>query len=41
MGRATYATTLEPAMIEPAIEYMVKYGFLPKPIDASQLIWRP
>ena len=41
MGRATYATSLEPAMIEPAIEYMVKYGFLPKPIDASQLIWRP
>jgi NitT/TauT family transport system substrate-binding protein len=41
MGRASYATTLEPAMIEPAIEYMVKYGFLPKPIDAAQLIWHP
>ena len=41
MGRASYATTLEPSMIEPAIKYMVKYGFLPKSIDASQLIWRP
>jgi len=41
MGRATYATTLDPAMIDPAIEYMVKYGFLPKPIDTSALIWHP
>ena len=41
MGRATYATTIEPAMIQPAVDYMVKYGFLPKPIDPSQLIWRP
>jgi NitT/TauT family transport system substrate-binding protein len=41
MGRATYATTLEPAMIAPAIEYMVKYGFLPKTIDPTRLIWVP
>jgi NitT/TauT family transport system substrate-binding protein len=41
MGRATYATSIDPTMIEPAIEYMVKYGFLPKPIDAAQLIWHP
>jgi NitT/TauT family transport system substrate-binding protein len=41
MGRATYATSLEQTMIQPAVEYMVKYGFLPKTIDASALIWRP
>lgn len=41
MGRANYATTLEPSMIEPAIDYMVKYGFLPKTIDPNALIWRP
>jgi NitT/TauT family transport system substrate-binding protein len=41
MGRASYATTIEPAMIQPAIDYMVKYGFLAKPIDAAELIWKP
>jgi NitT/TauT family transport system substrate-binding protein len=41
MGRATYATSLEPGMIQLAIEYMVKYGFLPKTLDASTLIWQP
>ncbi len=41
MGRATYATALEPAMIQPAIDSMVKYGFLPKAIDPAQLIWHP
>jgi NitT/TauT family transport system substrate-binding protein len=41
MGRASYATTLDTALIQPAIDVMVKYGFLPKPIDPSQLIWKP
>ena len=41
MSRATYATTLDPVMIQPAIDSMVKYGFLPKPIDANDLIWKP
>jgi NitT/TauT family transport system substrate-binding protein len=40
MGRATSATALEPSMIQPAIECMVKYGVLPQMIDASALIWR-
>jgi NitT/TauT family transport system substrate-binding protein len=41
MGRAVYATALEPAMIQPAIASMVKYGFLPNTIDAAQLLWHP
>ncbi len=41
MARASYATSIEPAMIQPAIDFMVKYGFLPKTIDASELIWKP
>jgi NitT/TauT family transport system substrate-binding protein len=41
MGRATYATTIDPAMIQPAIDIMVKYGFLAKTIDANELIWKP
>ena len=40
MGRATYATSLEPAMIQPAVDIMVKYGFLPKTIAAGDLVWR-
>jgi NitT/TauT family transport system substrate-binding protein len=41
MARASYATTIDPAMIQPAIDFMVKYGFLAKPIDAAELIWKP
>jgi ABC-type nitrate/sulfonate/bicarbonate transport system substrate-binding protein len=41
MARASYATSIEPAMIQPAIDFMVKYGFLPKPIDAADVIWKP
>jgi NitT/TauT family transport system substrate-binding protein len=41
MGRATYGTSLDPALIQPAIDAMLKYGFLPKPIDAADLIWKP
>ena len=41
MGRATYATSIEPAMLQPAVDAMVKYGYLPKPIDAAELIWKP
>jgi len=41
MARASYATAIDPAMIQPAINVMVKYGFLPKLIDADELIWKP
>jgi NitT/TauT family transport system substrate-binding protein len=41
IGRAVYGTSLEPAMIQPAIDTMVTYGFLPKPIDAADVIWHP
>jgi NitT/TauT family transport system substrate-binding protein len=41
MNRATYATDLEPAMIQPPIDLMVRYGMLPKTIAAADVIWRP
>ncbi len=41
MSRATYATSIDPVMIQPAIDFMVQYGFLPKAIDANELIWKP
>jgi ABC-type nitrate/sulfonate/bicarbonate transport system substrate-binding protein len=40
MGRATYATSLDAGMIQPAIDLMVRYGFLAKTIDANEIIWR-
>ncbi len=41
MGRATYGTSLDAALIQPAIDVMVKYGFLAKRIDANDLLWKP
>jgi NitT/TauT family transport system substrate-binding protein len=33
-------TTLDPALIQPVIDIMTKYGFLEKTIDPSELLWR-
>jgi NitT/TauT family transport system substrate-binding protein len=33
-------TSVEPAMIQPVIDVMVKYGFLEKPYPPSEMIWR-
>ncbi len=41
MARTLYATTLEAAAIQPAVDVMVTYGMLPSTIDASTLIWKP
>ena len=40
MGRAVYATSLEPAMIQPVLDNAVKYGMLDHPLDAKELIWQ-
>jgi NitT/TauT family transport system substrate-binding protein len=34
-------TSLEPAMIQPVIDVMVKYGFLEKGLAPAEMIWRP
>jgi len=41
MARATYGTTLSPAMIQPVIDSSAKYGVLDKTFPASDLIWQP
>jgi NitT/TauT family transport system substrate-binding protein len=41
MSRAVYATSLEPAEIQPVLDNAVRYGMLEKPLDASELIWKP
>jgi NitT/TauT family transport system substrate-binding protein len=40
MARAEYGTRLDPAMIQPVIDAAHKYGFLPNPLSANELIWR-
>jgi NitT/TauT family transport system substrate-binding protein len=40
MARATYGTTVEPAMIAPVIDLAVRYGLLEKPVPPTDLIWR-
>ena len=40
MGRSSYGTRLEPAMLQPIIENLVRYGMMDKPIDANELVWR-
>ena len=40
MGRSTYGTTLDPAMIQPIIDIQVKYGMMASPIDPADLIWK-
>jgi NitT/TauT family transport system substrate-binding protein len=41
MARAAFGTSLEPSMLVPVIDVMVKYGILQKAIDPNELIWRP
>lgn len=41
MARARYATTIDPKMVQPSVDLMVRYGMLPTTIDATELIWRP
>jgi NitT/TauT family transport system substrate-binding protein len=41
MGRAVYATSLDPAMLQPVLDNAVRYGMLDKPMDAGELIWHP
>ena len=40
MGRSSYGTRLEPAMLQPIVENLVRYGMMDKPIDANDLVWR-
>jgi NitT/TauT family transport system substrate-binding protein len=41
MQRAQYATSLDPAIIQPVLDNAVRYGMLAKPMLASDLIWHP
>jgi NitT/TauT family transport system substrate-binding protein len=41
MARAQFGLTLDPALIRPIVDAAVKYGVLDKPIDVSELIWKP
>jgi NitT/TauT family transport system substrate-binding protein len=41
MARTQYATSLDAAAIQPAVDVMVQYGMLPATIDAHALIWKP
>jgi NitT/TauT family transport system substrate-binding protein len=39
MARAVYATTLDPALVQPVIDSSVKYGGLDRAFPARELIW--
>ena len=41
MVRATYGTTLDPAMLTPVLDLAVRYGLMPQAVSANDLIWRP
>jgi NitT/TauT family transport system substrate-binding protein len=41
MGRAVYATSLDPADLQPVLDNAVRYNMLDRPLDASELIWKP
>jgi len=41
MSRAAYATSLDPAELQPVLDNGVRYGVLPRPMDANELIWKP
>lgn len=41
MNRAVYATSLDPATIQPVLDNAVRYNMLPKPMNASEMIWKP
>jgi hypothetical protein len=38
MTRATYGTSLDPALIQPVIEAAAKFKLIPAPFDARELI---
>jgi NitT/TauT family transport system substrate-binding protein len=40
MTRAVYATSLDPAQLQPVLDNAVRYGMLDKPLDANELIWK-
>jgi NitT/TauT family transport system substrate-binding protein len=39
MNRATYGTTLDAKLIQPVIDGALKYGILPSPVAAADLMW--
>jgi len=39
MQRATYGTTLDPALLQPVIDNAAKYGSFPRPVTAAELTW--
>ena len=41
MGRAVYATSLEPSDLQPVLDNAVRYNMLDRPLDANELIWKP
>lgn len=41
MVRATYGTTLDPAMLTPVLNLAQRYGLIAQPVSANDLIWRP
>jgi len=41
MGRAVYATSLDPAELQPVLDNAVRYSMLDHPMDANDLIWKP
>ena len=41
MTRAVFGTTLDPALIQPVIATFSKFGDLPRPLAASDIIWSP
>jgi NitT/TauT family transport system substrate-binding protein len=41
MARAVYASTLDPAQVQPVIDASVKYGVLAKSFPASEILWSP
>jgi hypothetical protein len=42
MSRVTYATTLDPKLLQPSIDAAAKYATTPMRVTpATELIWRP
>ncbi len=39
MNRATYGTVLEPKLLQPVIDGALKYGILPTPVAAADMLW--
>jgi NitT/TauT family transport system substrate-binding protein len=40
MARATYATTLDPALVQPVIDASAKYGALDRTFPATDILWK-